>query len=495
MVPAMPDPAPGRRTSLASDSVYNALSFVLRAFGTVAGMAWVARVLGPELQGKFGFAHWAGSALAQVTLLGLAPTTARFLARALGADDPGRGAGIVRTTGRWLLVQIAVAVPVAVLCAHLWGGELRIALMVAALYPLFMSTYLWRVAVAWGLRRFDVDLMGHVVFFAVLLPGFWLGLNSEHRVVGVLLATLVARGAHLGAVWWWTRHLEAPAEVAPVERKEVRSYAWDMAAVTLVTALLWERSELIVLKAYAPWSDLGLYTAAYGISALVIRVPSILATVLIPFVAELQGQERHAAVGEAFGRGARLLTLALAGPTMVACLAAPSLVHVVYGEDYAGAVVPLQILLLPLLFGGFGGAASKTMIGGGAARLLLKVESVGLLAKLGLALLLVPQFGAAGAAMACAVGQGGSLAGAGIVAGRRFGAVGGGWEPQIVIIAACAGAAWAASTIDAAPLLMLAMQVGAGAVAWIGGAVLLRPLKPGDTPTRWAVLGRLEQQA
>ncbi len=62
----MTAPETGRR-SLASDSLYNGLSFTLRAVFTVVGMAWVARALGPENQGRFGFAHWAGAVLAQVS--------------------------------------------------------------------------------------------------------------------------------------------------------------------------------------------------------------------------------------------------------------------------------------------------------------------------------------------------------------------------------------------------------------------------------------------
>ena len=495
-----------RSPSLSSDSLFNGLSFAVRAVFTVVGMAWVARELGPENQGRFGFAHWGGSILAQVTLLGLAPTTTRYVARALGGARPAEAAAVVALTGRWLLQALAVAVPLALLAAALFGADLRSALLLAALMPLPMSTYLWRISLAWGLRRFDVAFKGHLVFFAVLLPGFWLGLQAPEPVLGVLLATLFARSVHAGAVWAWTRTLPAPEAPRPAFTADLRRYAWDMTGVTLVGALLWERSELAVLKAWAPWHDVGLYTAAFGLSALVIRVPSVLAVVLVPFVAELQGAQKHAAVGQAFARGARLLSLALAGPTLVAAVTAPALVQVVYGDDYRGAVGPLQILLLPLALGGLGGAASKTLVGTGEARPLLRIEAVAVVVKLGLCLLLVPSMGALGAAIGCAVGQAGALLGAGISAAVRFAApIREGWGRQVLVASMAAGSAAAVGAVAAAvgnpsvdvgplaPQALLALQIGAGALGWLGGAALLRPLATGDVGQRWPLLQRFER--
>ena len=42
--------------SLASDTLWNVLSFAVRTVGTLLALAWVARALGPEGQGRFGFA-------------------------------------------------------------------------------------------------------------------------------------------------------------------------------------------------------------------------------------------------------------------------------------------------------------------------------------------------------------------------------------------------------------------------------------------------------
>ena len=490
----MTSPPAARRPSLASDSLYNGLSFAVRAVGTVVCMAWVARGLGPEDQGRFGFAHWAGAMLAQLSLLGLAPATTRFVARALGADRPGEAAAVVAITGRWLLRCLTLAVPLAVLAAAVFGGDLRFALVLAALYPLTLSTYLWRIALAWGLRRFDVALKGHLVFFGLLLPGFALGLASSRPVLGVLVATIVARAGHLAVVWAWTRSLPPPEPVPAPLRREVRSYAWDMAAVAVVGALLWDRSELVLLKAWAPWHDVGLYTAAFGISALVIRVPAVLAIVLVPFVAELQGAARHSAVGDAFARGARLLTLALAAPTVVAAVAAPALVDVLYGAEYAGAVRPAQILLLPLALGGFGGAASKTMVGAGEARLLLRIESVATVAKFALVAALVPGLGAVGAAVGCAVGQAGSLLGAGVLAGRRFDApLRGGWTRQLLVVATAAACAAAAGAVSGPSWATLAAQIAAGGLGWLVAASALRPLATGDVGERWSMLQRFER--
>jgi O-antigen/teichoic acid export membrane protein len=480
------------RSSLATDSVYNGLGFLVRASLTVLGMAWVARVLGPEDQGRFGFAHWAGTIAAQAALVGLTPATMRFVAHALGGGREGEAAGVVALTRARLVRHLAIVTPLALLGGLAFGGDLRWPLVLAALYPLTLATYQWRVAVAWGLRRFDIAFRGHLVFFAVLLPGFGVALACPHPVLGVLLATVVARAVHAASVWRWTDLLPPAEPLAPALRDEVHRYAWQMAAVALTGALLWERSELAVLKAWAPWADVGIYTAAFGLSALVINVPSVLAVVLVPFVAGLQGAERGGAVGEAFGRGARLLTLALAGPTAVATVAAPALVEVVYGADYAAAAAPLQVLLLPLVLGGFGGAGSKTMIGSGDARLLFRIEASAVVLKLALALALVPTLGAMGAAIGCAFGQGAALLGAGVAAGLRFGSPRRRWPRQAAVVAAAALGAGVGGLVEGSSAAVLAAQIGGGAAGWIGAAALLRPLFRGDAGERGALFRAFE---
>lgn len=477
-----------RRPSLAADSFFNGLSFVVRVLGTLLTLAWVARGLGPEGQGRFGFVNWLAATGAQVALWGLGPAATRFVARAFGASKPAEARAAVEVAQRWAVASVAVAAGVALPLVLAFGGELRDLLLVGIGFGAIIAAYQFRIGVAWGLRRFDLAFRGHLLFFAVLLPGIALGLRAGEPVMGVLLGFVAARLVHAVAMGLWTRGALLKGEPGPpvadpgALRGEVRGYAVQMAGVAICAALLWDRVELGFLKVWTDFAEMGLYTAAFGVSVLVVRVPGVLALVLVPLVAGLDGAGSPERIGLQLRRAARALVLLLSGPTAVALAAAPALVAVMYGPEYREAAPLLQILLVPLLLGGYGAAGAKTLIGSGHQAALLRVAVAAVVLKLVLCLALVPVFGVVGAAVACAVAQGGALFAEGKVAQARFHVdAPERWLRQGgVVLAAFAGAAAVGALIPLAPgapaLGLLALQVGVGGVAWVGSALLLKPL-------------------
>ena len=72
----------------------------------MVAMAWIARSLGPENQGRFGFVHWLAAMVAQASVWGLGVTSTRFVAASLGDRDPHAAAETVRLTTRWLLITL-----------------------------------------------------------------------------------------------------------------------------------------------------------------------------------------------------------------------------------------------------------------------------------------------------------------------------------------------------------------------------------------------------
>ena len=192
----------------------------------------------------------------------------------------------------------------------------------------------------------------------------------------------------------------APAEPAPELRSELWSYAWQMAALALFGAVLWDRSELAFLKVRSTYGQIGLYTAAFGLSLPVLRVPAVLSQVMLPLVAGMKGaQARPEDIGAALRRGVRLMSLLMIGPTCVLAAAAPAVVMVVFEEEYAEAGVLLRVLLLPMLLAGIGAVSSQVLVGAGGHSALLKITSWVASLKMWLLIVLVPIGGALGAAV------------------------------------------------------------------------------------------------
>jgi O-antigen/teichoic acid export membrane protein len=378
-------------------------------------MAWIARSLGPEAQGRFGFVHWLGAILAQASVWGLGVTATRFVARALGFGDPRGAAEAISLTTRWLLITLVPVGLAATAGAWFFGGELRGPLLAAVPMMLTVALYQWRLGVAWGMRRFDIAFVGYVVFFGLLFVLLSFSLESSSPITATLLAFALARGVHAGLVWIWT-HKAMQQLIAASEHGEdsryrredlVRSmlrYAGQMAVVALFGALLWERTALPFLKVTGDFEQIGFYTAAFGMAVLFLRVPGVLAQVVLPVAAELEGAGAAPEVlGAIFRRTAQLLTLIVVPPVVILWMAAPRVVETLFGSEYLPSVGLLRVLLIPLLFCGAAAAGAKTLVGAGQQARLVKIVANTAALKLLLCLLLIPRFGAMGGAIAVAI--------------------------------------------------------------------------------------------
>jgi O-antigen/teichoic acid export membrane protein len=499
------------RPSLVKDTAFNTASFAVRVVAMLVAVAWIARALGPEGQGRFGFAHWIAIVLGQLAIWGLGMAMTRFVARSVGAGRPEEARAVVGQAGRWLHPTVAVIVGLGVPLAALLGGDLRGPLMVAMPYAAACAWVAWRVGLSHGLRRFDVVLAGDVAYWTLLLLLLGPALRSADPILGAMVAHLVARTVHVAIVWLWTervlRAIAPGSSAEPPPRPlylELRSYALQMAALAVFGAVLWERSEIAFLKARATYEDIGFYTAAFGISILAIRVPSVLGQVMLPLVAGMHGAEaRRDEIGSAFRRGARLLSLVMTGPVAILLAATPAVVMVMYEDAYDPAAPLLRLLLLPLLLSGVGAIAAQTLVGAGGHSALLRLTSWVASLKMWLCIVLVPLWGAMGAALACGLAQGAGLAAQGGLAARRFPRCDGEpesrWRQQVAV-----GAAAAAGTLLAGllvggeargtdPLLALAVQFAGGAMAWGIALWKLGPLPPEDVAMLRDALAKLRR--
>jgi O-antigen/teichoic acid export membrane protein len=310
------------------------------------------------------------------------------------------------------LVPVGLLASVA---AWHFGGELRQPLLAATPMMITVALYQWRLGVTWGMRRFDIAVVGYLVFFGLLLGLLPLSLAHPSPIVATLLLFGFARGVHAALLWVWThkslrkltarsRSLDERNRTSPDLRKELLSYATQMAVVALFGAILWERTALPFLKARGDFVDIGLYTAAFGICVLFLRVPGVLAQVVLPVAAELEGAGAPPeALGAIFRRTSRFLTLLVAPPAIVLWVATPQVIELMYGNPFQDSGRILRILLLPLVFSGAAAAGAKTLVGSGNQGRLVRVVLVAAALKMLLCLILVPWQGALGAAIAVAI--------------------------------------------------------------------------------------------
>jgi O-antigen/teichoic acid export membrane protein len=162
-------------------------------------------------------------------------------------------------------------------------------------------------------------------------------------------------------------------------------------AMALAT-LLYYRSPTLILGATRPAADVATYTLASTIAFGLLLVPNAITTALLPRLSA------HGDARDAQRALARTLQL-WAALTLVVALGAEFVVPAVFGERYAGAVEPLVILLLAGFAIGISGVIGTVIVARrGCAALAVQI-GVCLAVNLALGALLIPRFGAVGAAV------------------------------------------------------------------------------------------------
>lgn len=239
-----------------------------------------------------------------------------------------------------------------------------------------------------GLLRFLCTLL----FVAVLALGL---LGAVYAEAVTAACVILATGALLGLVS--VRSTQRTA--APPVRGFI-SYGAQMQAAEVLRSLF-ARVDVFILAPLAGRAAVGIYSVAMAGSELIPAVAAAVGYVLAPRVA-LSGDEKGAATTV---RVHRLLLWGQGAALPVLCGVA-FLVPYVYGSQFQASVVPMLICLPGLSLWGIANHVWKQFfIGSGRVASVFALLVVALVVMVSLDLLLIPVYGAVGAAVAYSAGS------------------------------------------------------------------------------------------
>jgi O-antigen/teichoic acid export membrane protein len=159
------------------------------------------------------------------------------------------------------------------------------------------------------------------------------------------------------------------------------------------------RLDFLVLGSIAGPAQLGVYAVASKFAELV-KLPALAVTwVSYPRIASLGPEESAKVVRRQLPW---LGGLGIVGAVVLALAAGP-LLPALYGQEFVASVVPAAIIAVGLVASPAGGLASGYLLGTRRPGTNSVLQAVGLIATLGLDLLLIPWLGVIGAAVASAV--------------------------------------------------------------------------------------------
>jgi antigen flippase len=388
---------PARDRGLRGALMWSSGGAAAARFGGALGGVLAARLLGPTGRGQLAVLVFVATAGSMAAAAGVQFWVVREVARDGGLRR------VQRVVGRHAMV---IAVGVAVLGLAL----LRVLESLASVGPApALMTLVVTVAAAINLVVLALPngmrAMGVVAGATICASAVYVATTAGLLGAGTRSITLVLAGTAGGSVvsilvaLVWARR--APAGVG-VASRDWATYRRALAfgapgGAGELTLLAMLRVDVLIVAAFLPLRDVGLYAVATALSEVLWIVPDGVAQVVLPTSA------RHAD-GRRTLRLLRVAFLCTAAGALAVSVVAPTLITVVFGTAYSGAARAVPLLAVAAVAGGIWKivAAEIVALGRTTPRLTSAVAGLGVM--VGVDLVAVPLLGITGAALGSACG-------------------------------------------------------------------------------------------
>jgi O-antigen/teichoic acid export membrane protein len=372
----------------------------------------MARTLGPQNLGVYSYAMWIVGTLGILANVGLPAALTKYVSEFMGSGDSGTA---VRVGKRLLRLQLIVGLSVAGLTACLWflKTPYRSIIVLAAVMILLQALQQGMLAALAGVQRFD--RIAWISLYAALAQVASVGIAAfmHAGVMGMLWATLA--GLALGT-WLSYRAVDqlllklpaTPPLSAPDTRDvflRIRKFSITISYILLLDTIVWQRSEVLFLKWYSTLPQIAFYTLAFSIATKLSEVSGTFSSTLLPLYSESYGRNGLRDIGAVYVKALKYLQMVMVFPCLLAAVICRPLVELLYGSNYGAVVLPLQLLLISLAITSIGVVGSPLLVGTEKQSFIAKYGTFVAVLNVTLDFVLIPKYGALGAAIANCAAQ------------------------------------------------------------------------------------------
>jgi O-antigen/teichoic acid export membrane protein len=362
------------------------------------------RLMPPHEYGRFATFQAAGLLGVSVWDLGVSPLVTRAVAA--GRISGSRTLVEVCRLRALTLAPAIVVVAVGVATAGS-SGVWSWAAAVAAAYMVSFGSQLVLQSALRGHFRFRDAAISTALGRVALLGSFVVALclaPSSARVYFVLLSLAIGEAVTAGAALWQLRALGGSEPELTSGRVLTFRRAAPFAATSLIQ-VSYNRMDVVFVAAISSTLTVGLYGPASRIQDMMYLIPNMAALVLLPYASRLY------AAGPSGAKQTRFIWIRLTTFSVVLSMAlaavasgfAPVLIPLVFGEEYVGSVGPVQIIVWSVPLIAFNTALAAVVGGRHKPQYVTFGILVALVTVITTDLLLVPRWGAAGAAVGATI--------------------------------------------------------------------------------------------
>ncbi len=368
----------------------------------------VARYLGPTKLGYFSYINFFVTIVTRTSGTGMAGATRKFMADFLAQNEPGMAHAVYRLAYRYQFIGICAIALLSLAAVFLFGDphyRLMSSILVLSIIPGLMS---WVPASAnqafEDIAPNTISAVFYIITYAIVIV---LTIHFEWDLVGIASALFIGRTVEvILRTIPLNRKLNA-IPLSPLDPSvitQVRRFCLETIGIQLLMSIVWDRSEMIFLKAYSGLEQIAFYSVSFGLATNLLVIPRTFGSATgISLMVEAA---RDATRVDSIVRNACRYLLFVALPVHIGAAAITrSALGFAYGPKYVAAIPVLAIaslLAIPRAFQEIPETLIK--VADKQKYMLLLFTLTGLL-NIGLDWLLIPRYGAVGAALANGLSQ------------------------------------------------------------------------------------------
>ncbi|ANH40149.1 Polysaccharide biosynthesis protein [Nocardioides dokdonensis FR1436] len=380
----------------ARNAVVRAVAEVL---GKVATLAWTvaaARMLSNQDFGTISYAMTIMLVLSSLAAWGFDSGLTRR-----GSAEPDALPGLHRATQVW---KTALAAPVFLVAGVLLAGSPAIGSWPVLAFMLLAGfTELWSHTVRSTAAARQVSagisaalVLQRIATAAAVLVALALGAGAEGVAFGFLLGSAAGWGAHVLAL----RRLDVRRSALDLRRADLADAVHGTFLIGLsgLVLMLLFRVDVLILGVLEGPGEVAVYSVAYRLLETVLFVTYAINYAVLPVLSATDSSTTRRL---GYERAVAVAAFVYLPFVVVSLVEGRAVIDLLFGASYAAAAAPVLAWLAPApMFLAMASFATSVLLALQRTRVMLLASSAALLINLVLNLVLIPQFGAVGAAAA-----------------------------------------------------------------------------------------------
>jgi O-antigen/teichoic acid export membrane protein len=390
-----------------------ASAFVVQVAGAGLGFLLsivLARLVGVAGVGLYFLAITIVDISATISRLGLESASMRFASIAHSRGERGGLAALYRKSMSLVFVAgTAIALPVWLIVSHLGlGGEkapefrAELPLLIFAIAPvalLVIQAEFFKAVGSTATGTFSQAVVPPLLLLAGSIVLWLLGAGTVHAVFLTYVIVAIA-SVTLAVVTWHWRLPGIWRERGSFDVGRLLRTSMPLLLVNSMTLMLgW--TDVLILGIWRDAAEVGIYGIAMRVALLTAFVLSAINVVVAPQFAALHAEGNTAALRRLAQQSA-FWTLVAAAPAILVLVLVPDLILQIFGPQFSDGTGPLRILALGQLVNVATGSVGVLLVMTGHEKLMRNIVAASAALNLLGNLVLVPRYGAIGAATSTA---------------------------------------------------------------------------------------------